>query len=274
VSALATRIFRGTHPVDALDPGDRGLAYGDGLFETMRVHARRVAWLDAHLARLGQDAARLRIDQPADDWLRERIAELVAGAPRDAVLKLVLTRGTGGRGYAPARDLQPTLLLALHPIPPPLPAALVVRWCATRVAIQPALAGIKHLNRLEQVLARAESTTSSIHEGLMLDTADEVVGATAANLFVRAFGEWITPPVDRRGIAGIARGWVLANEPARIATLTRTMVEEADAVFLCNAVRGILPVTRLGERRWDPHPAVDAMRRRLGRQEPAFAPGS
>ena len=108
----------------------------------------------------------------------------------------------------------------------------------------------------------------------MLDTADELVGATAATVFIRAFGAWITPPVVRCGVAGVARGWVIANAGARESVLTRTMVEEADAVFLCNAVRGILPVGSLGDRRWALHPALDALRRRLHRAEPAFATGS
>ena len=273
MSALAMWLFRGEAPVDALDPEDRGLAYGDRLFETMREHQGRVPWLDAHLARLSRDAARLRIDVPADGWLRERIAACVDEVP-GAVLKLVLTRGAGGRGYAPPPEPRATLQLALHPLPPPLPDALTLRWCSTRVAVQPALAGIKHLNRLENVLARAESSLPGIDDGLMLDTADELVGATAANVFIRAFGLWITPPVTRCGVAGVARAWVIANAGARESVLTRTMLEESDAVFLCNAVRGILPVGSLGDRRWALHPALDALRRRLHRAEPAFATGS
>ena len=274
MSALATWLYRGEQAIDALDPEDRGIAYGDGLFETMRVHEGRVPWLDAHLARLARDAARLRIDVPADGWLRDRVAACVDAAPAGAVLKIVLTRGVGGRGYAPPAAPMPTLLLALHPLPPPLPDALALRWCSTRVAVQPALAGIKHLNRLENVLARAESAQPGIDDGLMLDTADELVGATAANVFVRAFGLWITPPVTRCGVAGVARAWVIANAGARESVLTRTMLEESDAVFLCNAVRGILPVGSLGDRRWALHPALDALRRRLHRAEPAFATGS
>ena len=274
MSALATWLVRGQAAIASLDPDDRGLAYGDGLFETMRVRDGRVPWLDAHLARLARDAARLRIDVPPDAWLRERLADCADAAPADAVLKLVLTRGTGGRGYAPPREPQATLLIALHPPPPPLPDALSLRWCCTRAAVQPALAGIKHLNRLENVIARAESSLPGIDEGLMLDTADELVGATAANVFIRSFGAWITPPVVRCGVAGVARGWVIANAGARDSVHTRTMVEEADAVFLCNAVRGILPVGSLGDRRWALHPALDALRRRLHRAEPAFATGS
>jgi len=237
------------------------------------VHAGRVPWLDAHLARLARGAGRLRIDLPPLVWIRDRIDELLADAPHDAVLKLVLTRGPGDRGYALPHEPAPTLVLSLHAMRAPWPDMLVLRWCSTRVAIQPALAGLKHLNRLEQVMARAEWTSPTIDDGLMLDTAEDVVGATAGNVFVRMFGGWITPSVDRRGVAGVARAWVLANSPAREATLTRTMVEDADAVFLCNAVHGILPVGSLGDRRWELHPALDALRHRLHRAEPAFDPG-
>ena len=274
MNALITRLFRGTEPIEAIDPADRGFAYGDGLFETMHVYAGGVPWLDAHLARLVRDASRLRLPMPPDAWLREQIQSLAEQAPRHAVLKLMLSRGPGGRGYKPPRDSHPTLVLALHPMPPPMPKMLNVRWCRTRAGIQPALAGMKHLNRLEQVLARAEWSTSSIDEGLMLDSADEVVGATSANVFALVFGLWITPPVNFHGVAGIMRDWVLANASAREAPLTRTMLEGADAVFLCNAVRGILPVGSLGDRRWAMHPALDAMRRRLHKVEPAFDPGS
>jgi 4-amino-4-deoxychorismate lyase len=275
VSTLATLLFRGTRRIDALDPGDRGLAYGDGLFETARVHDGLVVWWPGHLARLSEGAARLRIPMPDVAWLASQLAGFVAQAPARAVLKAVLTRGVGGRGYAPPDTVEPTLALSLHAAPARAAAPLVLRWCDTRLAIQPALAGLKHLNRLEQVLARAEWTDPAIHEGLMLDSEGWLGCATAANVFALRDGRWLTPPVHRRGVAGVARAWVLANEPgAAEAELTREQVESADALFLCNAVRGILPVGRLGDRSWSPHPALLALQRRLGRSEPAFDPGS
>jgi 4-amino-4-deoxychorismate lyase len=275
VSARAVALFRGTRRIDALDAGDRGLAYGDGLFGTMRLHAGRPVWWDAHAARLAAGAARLGIAMPDAAWLEATLHDFARGESGPAVVKVVLTRGSGGRGYAAPPDAVPTLLLALHDAPPPGPAALVLRWCETRVAVQPALAGIKHLNRLEQVLARREWSDPAVHEGLMLDTDGRVAGATSANVFARLDGRWCTPPVDRRGIAGIARGWILANAgDAREAELGPADIARADAVFLCNAVRGILPVGSLGDRRWAPHPALDDLRRRLGRCEPAFDPGS
>lgn len=271
MSALATAIYRGQDAVPALDPAERGLAYGDGLFETVRVFGRQPVWWPEHLQRLVRGAGVLGIAMPAHDWLHARVQALLQAAPEDAVLKLVLTRGAGGRGYA-AGPMQPTLVLSVHAAPEPATAPVALRWCTTRMAIQPALAGLKHLNRLEQVLARREWTDPAIHDGLMLDTDGYVACATAANVFARVDGRWLTPAVDRRGVAGIARGWVLANVPdASEAGFTRDALESADSLFLCNAVRGILPVGSLGTRQWAPDTALAELQRLLGRAEPAFA---
>jgi len=265
VSALATAVYRGRTRVPALDPGDRGLAYGDGLFETLRVEAGRLPWWEAHLARLSAGAARLRLPAPDSAWLAGETRALLAQAPAAGVLKLVLTRGAGGRGYAPPADAEPTWLLSAHAPPPEVAGPVTLRWCETRLALQPALAGLKHLNRLEQVLARAEWDDPAVHEGLMLDTAGRVACATAANVFARIGDRWLTPAVRDCGVAGIARAWVLANADAGEAELRPADLESADALFLCNAVRGILPVGRLGERAWAADPATEALRRRLGR---------
>lgn len=271
MSALATAIFRGRERVPALDPSDRGLAYGDGLFETMRVSGGAMPWWDAHLARLARGAACLGIPAPGTTWLAGAAADLLADAPADAVLKLVLTRGTGGRGYTAPENPVPTVVLSVHALPRPFDGPLSLRWCETRLALQPRLAGLKHLNRLEQVLARAEWTDPSIHEGLLLDAAGRVTCATAANVFALVGGRWLTPALHEAGVAGIARGWVLAHAPdAAEAELRPADVESAEALFLCNAVRGILPVGRLGQRAWAPHPALDDLRRRLRRAVPAF----
>ncbi|MCM2355929.1 MAG: aminodeoxychorismate lyase [Arenimonas sp.] len=271
MSALATAIYRGQTRVPAPDPADRGLAYGDGLFETMRVSGAAVPWWDAHLARLAHGAQRLGIPTPDADWLAGEAAALLAEAPAEAVLKLVLTRGAGGRGYSLPEVTVPTVVLSVHPLPAPFDGPLTLRWCDLRLALQPRLAGLKHLNRLEQVLARAEWNDPAIHEGLMLDAAGRVTCATAANVFALVGGRWLTPALHEAGVAGIARGWVLANVPeAAEAELRPADIESAGALFLCNAVRGILPVGRLGSIAWAPHPALDEVRRRLRRDVPAF----
>lgn len=272
---MTIRIFRGHTQQPAPDPLHRGIAYGDGLFETMRVHTGQVPWWSRHWQRLSEGASRLRIKLPDQDFVRQQLAALLDDAEpalaRGAVLKLILSRGAAGRGYAPA-DAEPDWQLSLHPLPPPARAdGLQLRWCQLRLARQPALAGIKHCNRLEQVLARAEWNDADIDEGLLLDDAGHVVGATSANLFVLHGGQWLTPTLADCGVAGICRGWALQDLPAREALLLPSQVQEADAVFLCNAVRGILPVARLGARRYRPHPLLADAQRALAHAHPAFA---
>ena len=135
---------------------------------------------------------------------------------------------------------------------------------------QPVLAGLKHCNRLEQVLARREAVAAGADEGLMRDIAGDVVSATSANLFVLQGDTWHTPPVDRCGVAGVCRAHLLPALQARETRLAPDGVERADAIFLCNAVRGILAVVRVGARAFAPHPAVDDARCILARLHPAF----
>jgi 4-amino-4-deoxychorismate lyase len=269
------RLFVGDARVDAavdtVLAGGRGLAYGDGVFETMRAVGGAIPWWPAHRARLARGAERLGIAMPSDDALDTALRDLLRDHP-DAVVKLVLTRGSGGRGYAPPADAPPVWLLSASALPPaPRAGGLVLRWCELRLATQPVLAGIKHCNRLEQVLARAEWRDEGIDEGLLRDVDGDVVCATAANLFVLRDGRWWTPPVDRSGVAGVCRGWALDALDATERRLTPDEVLSSQALVLCNAVRGILPVARLGDHAWSPHPAVGDARRRLAGAHPAFS---
>ncbi len=269
----AARIFLGEVQVGAIPEHDRGLAYGDGLFETMRVHGGRVPWWDAHWARMAHGAGRLRMRLPDRPLVEQQMQALLAAADGgpDCVVKLVVTRGMGGRGYLPSIDNAPLWILSYHPAPPPpRPGGLHLRWCEMRLALQPALAGLKHCNRLEQVMARGEWTDRAIDEGLVRDMDGNVVSATAANVFVLRDGGWQTPPVDNCGVAGVCRGWVLSACGARETRMGVEDVETADAIVLCNAVRGILPVAQLGDRAWLPHPEVRALRERLAATHPAF----
>jgi 4-amino-4-deoxychorismate lyase len=263
------RIFRGETRLDAVPADDRGLAYGDGLFETMRVHRGEVPWWREHWSRLQRGAERLDIPLPDEARVRDESTSLFAG-DGDGVLKLLLTRGAGERGYAPPANPVPTWMVSRHALPAMPGRGLDLRVCAIRLATQPALAGIKHCNRLEQVLARAEAERAGADEGLLLDTAGNVIGATAANLFAFIDGSWATPAIVDCGIAGVCRERLLPLLDAVERALSPAEVEAADAVFLCNAVRGILPVARLGARAWPPHPAVAAACRELSRLHPSF----
>lgn len=268
---MSVRLYSGQRRIEALDPRDRGLAYGDGVFETILVHRGEPVWWNEHVRRLARGCEALGIRMPDAAFLRGEADALVAGRAR-GVFKLILTRGVGERGYAPPPGTPPTLVLSLSDAPPAPPGdGLVLRWCDTRLAIQPRLAGIKHLNRLEQVLARAEWSDPSIHEGLLCDTAGCVVSATSANLFALVEDRWLTPPVAGCGVAGTCRDWLLGHVPgAAEATLSRLEIESAQALVLCNAVRGILPVAALGERRWAMPEATRGLVRALADAEPAF----
>ncbi len=236
---------------------DRGLHYGDGLFETLRVVDGVAPLWDWHRERLLAGCARLGLPAPDDARLR-RAVRAVSRAHRDCVVKLVWTAGSGQRGYARPAQPEPRLLASARPWQPSPHGGLRLRWCRTRLALQPALAGIKHLNRLEQVLARAE-WNEDYDEGLMLDMQGRVIAATAANVFVREGGQWLTPPLDQCGIAGVARRWMLVTHGVRECDLSVADIESADTVVLTNAVRGPRQVGRLGERHW----RADAGVRRL-----------
>ena len=271
MSASLERLFLGGERIDSL-PGDaRGFAYGDGLFETMRVHRGLVPWWPMHMARLVHGGSRLGLALPDPVQLEHQARDLFDD-DADGVLKLVVARGGGGRGYAPRPEAPPLWRLARHSLPEPArPGGLVVRWCAMRLAVQPALAGLKHCNRLEQVLARAEWRDPAIDEGLLLDTDGRLVSATAANVFVLHGERWSTPRVDRCGVAGTCRAWLLDQAGAIEMDIAPDALQTADAVLLCNAVRGILQVARLEARTWAPHPSVAALRARLAHAHPGFA---
>lgn len=261
--------YLGRERVGGVSAANRGLAYGDGLFETMRVHRGVLPLWPRHLARLREGATRLGIGLPDVAFIESRIAEMIGGTDA-GVLKLLLTRGDGGRGYAPPADANPVWTLALHPLPQ-APEALRLHACDTRLAIQPALAGIKHCNRLEQVLARIEVERAGCDEGLMLDGEGRVVSASSANLLAHRDGRWLTPPVTRCGVAGVLRGWLLAQGLVEEAELAPGEVEDAAALALCNAVRGILPVSLLGARNWAAHPALTELQARLAMAYPMFS---
>jgi 4-amino-4-deoxychorismate lyase len=257
---------------DALPLDDRGLLYGDGLFETMLARDGRIALWPLHWQRLSAGCARLGITAPARDAVEADIAMLLSGDAPDVVIKLVVTRGSGARGDMPPVDAT-TRRMAVRHVLAALPATTYDEGVALThsdvvVGGNPSLAGLKHLGRLEQVLARA-ALRPDCHDALQSDPRGEIVGATSANVFARIDGAWRTPPVDRYGIAGVCRAALLATEDARaapcitITPITRDALRRADAVFVTNAVRGVVPVARIDERALNDHIDALAFARRL-----------
>jgi 4-amino-4-deoxychorismate lyase len=253
------------HPQDSVSALDRGLSYGDGLFETVRlVNAHAPLW-NRHMQRLSLGCERLQMPAPDPQQLWQEALQVSAGLP-DAVLRITLTRGIGARGYAPPAVSEITRIVAAFPMPA-LPAAIYrdgIRMyrCVTTLAEQPLLAGIKHLNRLEQVLARAEWNDPLIAEGLVCDQHGHVISATAANLFAVVDGVTVTPSVDRCGVAGVARAAVLdALGVCQIRQLPLAECLRASELFLSSSVRGILPVQAVGDNVYAPGPVTRTMQR-------------
>lgn len=251
-------------PAERIAANDRGVLYGDGLFETIRFqHGRAPLW-PRHMARLARGCERLQLPVPDMALLwREALAE-VAGREH-AVVRITLTRGVGTRGYAQPAAVQPTRIVAASPLPRLEPAmyrdGIRLHRCATQLGDQPRLAGIKHLNRLEQVLARAEWNDPAIVEGLVCDIHGNAISATAANLFAVIGDVVVTPAVDRCGVAGVMRAELLECLP-HVAVRDLPLAEclAADEVFLSSSVRGILPVRAIGDTRFAaPGPVARAM---------------
>jgi 4-amino-4-deoxychorismate lyase len=233
-----------------IDCRDRGLQYGDGLFETMLVRRRRIRLLELHLERLTAGCRRLGLAVQAPGIERELARR--ARQCAEGVLKLILTRGRGARGYRPSGDERCTRVLSLHLLPagPARGRPVHVRLCSTRLGINPDLAGLKTLNRLESVMARAEWRDERIWEGLMQDVEGSVVCGTMSNVFLRRGSTLMTPALDRCGVAGVMRRWVLeqAGDLRLRVWQGRLPVEafrDAEEVFMTNAVAGVVPVGRI-----------------------------
>lgn len=260
-----------TMPVD-----DRGLAYGDGLFETIRVGNGRMTLVDLHLQRLARGAEALRLPVDVDailDEMRNFVRVQLDSGRGDFVLKVIVTRGSAGRGYRPLPEAVPRRLLLAYP-PTTWPAAnaqdgVALYECETRLGANPALAGIKHLNRLEQVLARAEWDDSPFADGLLRDVEGRVIEGTMSNLFVVREGGLVTPRLHRCGVAGVMRSFILARSltlgiGVAERDVMRDELDAADELFICNSNIGIWPVRELGARRWSAGPLTRRLQGEVG----------
>ncbi len=247
------------HPADTVDARDRGLAYGDGVFRTLRTQAGLPLWWRDHCARLAADCAALGLACPDEAVLHAEVCRVAGEA--EGVVKIMLTRGAGARGYALPQVQAVTRVVLSAPLPahaqPDAPRDINARWCDLRLARQRRLAGIKHLNRLENVLARAEWNDPAIVEGLLCDDLGNVIGGVMSNLLVMKQGELFTPDLAECGVAGVARTRLLRAAPrlgipTHIDRLPPAAILAADEVMICNSVIGVRRVARLDDVTWPP----------------------
>lgn len=241
-------------PQEWIAATDRGMQFGDGCFTTARVNDGQVVWLDSHMARLQRDTARLRL--PQADWaaLREEMAQAASGMAQ-GVVKVILTRGSGGRGYSARQCHTPTRIVIRADYP-----SHYAGWRENGVSlgVSPValarsrlLAGVKHLNRLEQIFIRTQMEEDGLDEVVVLDTAGMLVECCAANLFWRKGNQVFTPDVSQAGVDGVARRHILALLDAEPDLTCRCVSEpvaalaQADEVVICNALMPVVPVNQI-----------------------------
>lgn len=242
---------------------DRGLHFGDGVFETIRCMTGRPCWWPQHWQRLQRGAGHLALPLPAQQQLLAEVTGLAQMAER-CLVKLILTRGpASARGYAPAGDEAGTRIALCYPWPAAPPPMFRVRTAQLTLGRNPLLAGIKHLNRLEQVLAQRELATADCEELLLCTSSGAVVCGSMSNVFLGYEDALVTPDLEQCGVEGVMRALVLQacaalQLPLRIATVTPAMLAGAASLFITNVRLGLQTAHSVDGRslRADPRLAV------------------
>ena len=258
---------------------DRAIQFGDGVFRTLRVQDGKLVFWSRHFRKLCADCAVLGIPAPQELLLLQDIHGLLSDAQcQDAVIKIVITRGESARGYVIPADIRPNRIVQCA-APPQYPDMLYtegaeIRLCSIRAGWQPALAGVKHLNRLENVLARREWRDPAILEGLLLDRDGYVLEGVMSNLLLWHNHALLTPLLESAGVAGVMRE--VAFDAARHLgcaavekRLTLAELYAAEQVWMCNSLFGLVPVRRLAQHSWHvaPDSALQAKVRQMAREE-------
>lgn len=248
--------------IDHVSISDRGYQYGDGLFETIAVRNGGPRLWRYHMDRLARGCKVLGIQMPAENELSDGLIQALhhGSAPTArAGVKVIVSAGSGLRGYGRTFADSPTVLFrAFSSVPMTLDSyrnGIDVVVCKTRLASGSATAGLKTLNRLEQVLARSEIAGTDVFEGLTLDAEDNIICGTMSNVFFVNDKSISTPPLDRCGVEGVMRRHVIATlEKQGITVVVRPLslsrLEDTDEVFLSNSQFGVVPVKRCTKMKW------------------------
>lgn len=262
----------------AIPVADRGFTYGDGIFRTMRVIGGVPQHWPLHYQKLSSDCASIGIVCPSAEALMDDLTELFIKDTIDndiGVAKIIITRGEGKRGYSPPAIMEPTRVVMKLPMPQYTSdffmEGVTLRVCDIRLSKQPKLAGIKHLNRLENVLARMEWKDEAIFDGLLLDSDDNVIECTMSNLFARFDKKLVTPKLNQTGVAGITRSQIITlakslSFDVEEVTLTMPQLLEADEIVICNSIFGVFQVKKIDGVEW-PTQSLDANLRNVMRYD-------
>lgn len=269
MSQMTHLIINGTrqNSVDHLSILDRGLAYGDGVFETMLVDSGRIPLWDYHYQRLQQGLQRLYIDID-HKLLAASVQDILNSSETPGVIKIMVTRGQGGRGYTPPETEEATIIVAFFGLSAQKTidnqnksqAGVCACYCRQTLPQCTTLAGIKTLNQLPYVLAAREVKEAGCDEGLLTNDHGHLIEAVSRNVFLVVDGVLHTPQLDKCGVSGVLRRLLIEQIAPQLAlnvcerVIDIDELESADEVFLCNGVTGIWPVIVCGEKNWQPGP--------------------
>ncbi|MEM6999058.1 MAG: aminodeoxychorismate lyase [Pseudomonadota bacterium] len=252
---MANNVLINGKKSDLVSFRDRGLQYGDGVFESIAIENGQLLCWDEHLNRMEQGCKQLNISQPDKIVLKEETASLLQSINR-SVIKIIITRGLGGRGYSYTDSSSPNRIISIHDWPEHprenSTQGIATKVCDYRYAKNIHLAGIKHLNRLEQIVARSEWHDNSIVEGIVMDQYDHIIEGTMSNIFCLIDDVLCTPDLTECGVKGVVRRKILEtaseiNINTEIKKISLSMLKSATEIFMCNSIIGIWPVRAINE---------------------------
>ena len=265
LSLTPTYLINGSN--EPLSPLDRGFAYGDGVFRTFVFNLSSFNINHPHIwplnyQKLVADCNVLGIVCPSAELLMSDISQLLlvdGNVDELAVIKIIITRGDGARGYAPPAIATPNRVVIKSAMPNyPLQNAsdgVTLRVCNLRLSHQPRLASIKHLNRLENVMARMEWQDSQITDGVLLDVNEHVIECTMSNIFMRFGGTLVTPDLNACGVAGVTRQRIIEAAPSlglvvSVKNISLSELMQSDEVIICNSIIGAWQVVKISDKTW------------------------
>ena len=246
-----------------VDVSDRGLLYGDGFFSTLRVRDNKVEHWPLHADRIRFSGLKLNFPRIDIKQLEQEVAELIAAQPEtDGVIRLTITRGSGARGYKAPDDPKVQRILSWGKLPQDILSrqqnGVELGLCETNDSVNTALAGVKHLNRLPQVLAQNE-ISEHCFDGIMLAN-QRVVGGSKTNIYFYHKGTWLTPQVDEFGVDGTVRRWLLGTQRnVKETVLGLEMLNDAQYCMVSNALYGMIPVTKILQHRYEISPEIGVL---------------
>ncbi len=244
---------------------DRGVQFGDGIFETCLIKRHRLLSWSRHFSRLNKGCSKLKINQVDESlWIKDITKALSISKLENAVVKIILSRGESMRGYGFSGDIVPTRIVIVSSLSK-LPEKYSLSLCDSGYATNRLLSEIKHCNRLEQVLARVNMSTQ---ECIMLDDNGYVISVTQGNIFAVNGDVILTPSLDECGIEGTVRSAIfdLAESldlRVEVSSLSVQELLEADEVFISNSIIGIKAVNKINEQLFDTHIITNNIKNKL-----------